>query len=214
MLLLPTWLDRRSRLQPRRPFRHSPPPIPLSICRGPRTKLIRSNSIAWGDYDGNGTLDLAVGNHDQPIRIYRNDGMVGGVPLLTLAWTATLTDTTSSVAWGDYDGDGSLDLAVGNDGEGGLIRIYHNNGAVGGILYMTLVWSSTEDYVSSLAWGDYNSDGRLDLAVGTGCASFPPTDCSQNRVYQQRRHGGGTSADDDPGLVVVRRGCYLCRSLG
>jgi len=54
----------------------------------------RSNSIAWGDYDGNGTLDLAVGNYDQPIRIYRNDGMVGGVPLLTLAWTATLTDTT------------------------------------------------------------------------------------------------------------------------
>ena len=141
----------------------------------------RSKSIAWGDYDGNGTLDLAVGNYDQPIRIYRNDGMVGGVPLLTLAWTATLTDTTSSVTWGDYDGDGSLDLAVGN--YDGPIWIYNNDGIVGGALQMTLVWSAAIDYVSSLAWGDYDSDSRLDLAVGTGCARFP-TDCRQNRVYR------------------------------
>ena len=31
-------------------------------------------SVAWGDYDGDGDLDLAVGNDWQPNRLYRNDG--------------------------------------------------------------------------------------------------------------------------------------------
>ena len=62
-----------------------------------------TNSIAWGDYDGDGKLDLAVGNNGQPIRLYRNDSstlMPGAV------WSSIETDNTYCLAWGDYDGDG------------------------------------------------------------------------------------------------------------
>ena len=40
---------------------------------------------------------------------------------LPLAWSSTESDITTSVAWGDVDGDG--DLAVGNNG---LNRLYRN----------------------------------------------------------------------------------------
>ena len=63
--------------------------------------------------DGDGDLDLAVGNYGQPNQVYRNQG---GVLQSTAAWTAAAADNTQSVAWGDMDGDGDLDLAVGNHG--------------------------------------------------------------------------------------------------
>ena len=122
-------------------------------------------SLAWGDLDGDGDLDLAVGNWAQANRIYRNDS-AGGVITMTLAWTAAQVNNTRSIALGDADGDGKLDLAVGNLGE--VNRIYRNTGSPGAIA-MTLAWSSTEtDATTSLAWGDVNGDGKLDLACGNG----------------------------------------------
>ena len=78
--------------------------------------------MAWGDYDNDGDLDLAVGNELQPSRLYRNDG---GMLTSAAVWSSPEADDTHSVAWGDYDGDGDLDLAVGNNGTN---RLYRNDG--------------------------------------------------------------------------------------
>ncbi len=144
-------------------------------------ELDETAEVAWGDYDADGDLDLAVGNSVQPNRIYRNDGIIAGVPQLVVVWSSAEVDATSSIAWGDVDGDGDLDLAVGNwDGQPN--RLYRHDGVVQGTPIMTLVWSSTEnDYTSSIAWGDVDGDGDLDLAVGN-TASQP------NRLY---RNDGG-----------------------
>jgi hypothetical protein len=46
---------------------------------------------------------------------------------LRLAWTSVEDNGTYCVAWADVDGDGDLDLAVGNKG---VNRLYVNEGAM------------------------------------------------------------------------------------
>src|SRR5262245_31132325 len=66
-----------------------------------------------------------------------------------LTWSSTERGLTASVAWGDVDGDGDLDLAVGNSGERvsgpsgfGLPNLLYRN--EGGTLETSAIWSSTE----------------------------------------------------------------------
>ncbi len=136
-----------------------------------------TSSVAWGDYDGDGDLDLAAGNAGQPNRLYRNDG---SVLTASAVWSSAESDYTYSVAWGDYDGDGDLDLAVGN--YGAPDRLYRNDG---GSLTASAVWSSAKSNATvSVAWGDYDGDGDLDLATGNWG--------QPNRLY--RNNGGVLTA--------------------
>ena len=146
----------------------------------------KTYSVAWGDVDGDGDLDLAVGNgggvkKNNPNRVYLNQGLdANGDLSMTLGWSFDARDRTYSVAWGDVDGDGDLDLAAGNGNtsEGGKAnKVYLNQGVdETGDLSMTLGWISADsDRTHSVAWGDMDGDGDLDLAVGNWS--------SANKVY-------------------------------
>ncbi|MEE4270027.1 MAG: VCBS repeat-containing protein, partial [Thermoanaerobaculales bacterium] len=132
-----------------------------------------TSSVAWGDWDGDGDLDLATGNYNSANRVYENDGL-GHPGSLTAVWSSTDTDHTRCVVWGDWDGDGDLDLAAGNDGEAN--RVYENDG-LGNANSLTSVWTSVEsENTMTVAWGDWDSDGDLDLAAGNWNLA--------NRVYE------------------------------
>jgi hypothetical protein len=132
-----------------------------------------ARSVAWGDVDGDGDLDLAVGG-DDPLRLYINQG---GDLARNPAWSSAEAAHTESVAWGDVDGDGDLDLAAGNSNAPS--RLYRNDG---GTLTSAAVWSAaSSEQVSSIAWADVDGDGDLDLA--TGAREAPA------RIY---RNDGGT----------------------
>ncbi len=137
-----------------------------------------TTSMAWGDYDGDGDLDLAVGNYSQLNRLYRNDG---GMFVKVAGALGVATDNTYSVAWGDYDGDGDLDLAVGNWGQ--VNRLYRNDG--GTFVEVVGALGAAADATTSVAWGDYDGDGDLDLLVGNGYGQM-------NRLY---RNDGGVFAE-------------------
>jgi len=94
-------------------------------------------ALDWGDFDGDGTLDLVVSGqtNDSGSRreyqtiIYRNEG--GGTFASINAGVEGLVN--ASADWGDYDGDGDLDLLMtGNrqDPYEPVARLYRNEAPV------------------------------------------------------------------------------------
>ena len=80
--------------------------------------------MGLADVDGDGDLDLLIGNSGQPNRLYLSNG--SGV---FSSFTNVTSDAhkTLSLCIGDVDGDGDLDLIAGNN-SGQVNRVYFNGG--------------------------------------------------------------------------------------
>ena len=103
-------------IPPRDPFSTLPPADVGEEVVLVGTEPMDTRSVAWGDWDGDGDLDLAIGNYGEVNQVYENDG--GGLKLNGgLGWVSPDEMNTTSLAWGDWDGDGDLDLVVGNEGQ-------------------------------------------------------------------------------------------------
>ena len=78
----------------------------------------------------------------------------------------------SSLAAGDFDGDGDTDLAVGapnQNASAGFVHLFRSGGesglAVAAVPTMAGAFSS-EQYGAALAAGDFNNDGKKELVIG------------------------------------------------
>lgn len=125
---------------------------------------------AFGDLDGDGDLDAIVGTWEDQLRMYRNDATDGSIAL-TLADSAVVTLTrgrNATPAVGDVDGDGDLDLFVGESS--GAVNYYENTGDVRRPEF-TLISDEYQDIDvgrrSMPVLRDIDQDGDLDLLVGS-----------------------------------------------
>ncbi|MGO8734397.1 MAG: FG-GAP-like repeat-containing protein [Terriglobia bacterium] len=124
------------------------------------------NWVAVGDFNGAGKLDLAVANECASYANCAN----GSVSILLGDGTGNFTLYSSiatgmgstSVAVGDVNGDGKLDLAVTNK-LSDTVTILLGNGD--GTFTATPSSPGTGTGPFSVAVGDFNDDGKLDLAV-------------------------------------------------
>jgi hypothetical protein len=122
-------------------------------------------AVAVGDFNGDGKLDLAVTNQCGSDPTCQSVGTVSillgdGAGNFTLASSPAVEAGPISVAAGDFNGDGKLDLAVAN--ESGIVSILIGDGT-GNFTAASSVTAGGQPY--SIAVGDFNGDGKLDLAV-------------------------------------------------
>ena len=121
------------------------------------------SSIAVGDFNGDGKADLAIANStDNTVTMLLGNG--DG----TFTSTTSLATGSSPVALvvGDFNGDGKADLAVAQtllNSSGGVLVLLGNGDGT----FTASNVQFSQGTSSSIAVGDFNGDGKPDLAVGT-----------------------------------------------
>jgi len=117
-------------------------------------------AVAVGDFNRNGKLDLVVANTGSTMSVLLGDGKGGFIPAPGSPAVGMVPD---GIVVGDFNGDGTLDLAVINefsndatvllgDGSGGFTAAPGSPFPVG-------------TNPSGIVRGDFNGDGKLDLAI-------------------------------------------------
>lgn len=133
------------------------------------TTGLNPSSIALGDVNNDGILDLVVANDNNnnlvSVLLGLGTGGVGNGQFQTQVQYLT-GNTPVSVALADLMGDGTLDIVTADYG-GNTVSILFNDPTKPGT-FSGLTQYPVGIFPTSVAVGDFNGDGILDLAVSNG----------------------------------------------
>ena len=139
--------------------------------------------VAIGDYNNDGSNDIAIAEYYGKVTVYKSDGTT-----IIKQWTGLTSPVF--VAIGDYNNDGSNDIAFSESRTGGRIFVYKSDGT-------TLIKQWVESGGSEgLAIGDYNNDGLNDFA-------FTEAVALRVTVYYQTKLGT-VARVAEPTIVTLR----------
>ncbi|MDQ1524437.1 MAG: trimeric autotransporter adhesin [Pyrinomonadaceae bacterium] len=144
-------------------------------------------AITAADFDGDGNTDLAsVAENTSGVLLYMGDG-TGAFPFRGAINLAG--NRAQSLATGDFDGDGQTDIVIGQGLTGTTaenVAVYLNQGLA--FSEKISVFMPGDGATTSVAVGDFNSDGKPDL------------------VTTESGNGGFIALDDGKGAFTSYRG--------
>lgn len=126
---------------------------------------LAGGSASWTDADHDHDLDLIVCGFDEYLEpqtlIYQN---LGGLQFFCII-PGMANASLGTVAWGDYDNDGDADVLLTgqNPACGSLSSLVYRN--EGGYIFTNIQANLVGAERGSAAWGDYDNDGDLDIAI-------------------------------------------------
>ncbi len=174
------------------------------------------NDLAGGDFNGDGRADLAIANHEtQHLTVLLGDGRGAFAPAPSSPATVVVRPHVHSVAAGDFNGDGSLDLVTDSWAEDRLVILF-GDGKGRFATPGTYVAVGKHPY-QRVRVADLNGDGRTDiispnlegdnvtilLSDGTGNFRQPagsPVPCGDSPFNVAV---GDVNADGKPDLAIV-----------
>lgn len=173
-------------------------------------------ALAVGDFNGDGRLDLAsvTNTCTDPNDLVCNHGFVNillgngdGTFQLPVNYPF-VGDGTTALTVGDFDLDGKLDLVTtnGNCGEFdcpmGSLSVFLGNGD--GTFQPAVNYSSGDFGANSVAMGDLNGDGKVDLVVSNAGSCSPPCGISSIGTLLGKGDGSfqGATIFTSPSLVL------------
>jgi len=144
--------------------------------------VANSYSSAWGDFDNDDDLDLAVSLGTGEVRLYRNDAgtlvSVGAELGMPQAGSYELR----GLSWGDFDQDGFLDLLGGATLKDKLTKVLRNEGGQRFVDVAAEIGLTIPDRSARQTnWIDYDNDGDLDV--------YATDRAGENKLF---RNDGGT----------------------
>ncbi|OQQ18523.1 hypothetical protein B0675_16555 [Streptomyces sp. M41(2017)] len=147
-------------------------------------------SLAVGDFTGDGKTDLAVGSTGKDVWIFKggftkSGGAAGKLRLDASIESGAYPEGAVQLAAGDFDDDGTDDVVVGSFAGNFVYR-----GTPAGPTFQT---KAGEQFAGAYAVADFDRDGHDDLVVGTDFVDFlnSPAKGGYATVY----YGGTTGVD-------------------
>lgn len=142
-------------------------------------------TAAWGDYDGDGRLDVYIVNYETklPDRLMHNEGGGAFSEVEGAFSSETRTRLGFTASFFDYDLDGDADLYVVNDKFAGNVLWRNDGPGCDGVCWVDVSASSgagVEMEGMGLAIGDYDNDGDQDVFV----TNIGPMVLLQNQTAQ------------------------------
>ncbi|MEV7006947.1 FG-GAP repeat protein [Streptosporangium sp. NPDC051022] len=182
------------------------------------------SALATGDFDGDGCADLAVGvseedrsrpgaDGDGVVQLFRGspDGLRPGetIDAGDLGRGRGPDRFGAALAAGDLDGDGDDELVIGVPGlDGGGVGVYGLKGRKPYVITQRTGWvgqgvKETDQFGAVLATGDFDGDGRAEIAAGAPADTITKNGQGSVTVLDVNRRRALLLTQNSPGIAGV-----------